>query len=98
MWRRSYRDFFAAGREFRQPAFLAASFQESTADDFIRRSASPVKVKWLIHIDPILKCRHVNLVTRRVADLPDEHEYLFRSLSVCVCGCARAHTHTHART
>ena len=88
---RSYRDFFAAGREFRQPAFLAASFQESTAEDFIRRSTMPVKAKWLIHIDPILKCRHVNLVTRRVAGLPDEQEYLsVQCVCVCVCVCACA--------
>jgi hypothetical protein len=76
-----YRDFFAPGREFRQPAFLATSFLESTADDFIRRSAMPVKAKWLIRIDPARKCRHVNLVTRRVPNLPDEQEYLFAPYS-----------------
>jgi serine/threonine protein kinase len=77
-----YRDFFAPGREFRQPAFLATSFLESKADEFIRRSAMPVKAKWLIRIDPERKCRHVNLVTRRVPNLPDEQEYLFAPYSV----------------
>ena len=99
---RSYRDFFAAGREFRQPAFLAASFQESTAEDFIRRSTMPVKAKWLIHIDPILKCRHVNLVTRRVAGLPDEQEYLSVQcvcvrVCVCVCVCVRVRVRVRGR-
>ena len=77
-----YRDFFAPGREFRQPAFLATSFQEATADAFMRRSSMPVKAKWLIHIDRARKCRHVNLVTRRVPNLPDEQEYLFAPYSV----------------
>jgi hypothetical protein len=78
----SYRDFFAPGREFRQPAFLATSFLESKADEFIRRSAMPVKAKWFIRIDPERKCRHVNLVTMRVPGLPDEQEYLFAPYSV----------------
>ena len=76
-----YRDFFAPGREFRQPAFLASSFLESTADAFMRRSSMPVKAKWRIRIDPVRKCRHVNLVTRRVPGLPDEQEYLFAPYS-----------------
>ena len=41
----------------------------------------PVKAKWLIRIDPARKCRHVNLVTRRVPNLPDEQEYLFAPYS-----------------
>ena len=76
-----YRDFFAPGREFRQPAFLATSFLESKVDLFISRSTVPVKVKWLVRIDPELKCRHVNLVTKRVPGLPDEQEYLFAPYS-----------------
>jgi ribosomal protein L35AE/L33A len=76
-----YRDFFAPGREFRQPAFLATSFLASTAEDFIARSDMPVKAKWLIRIDPARKCRHVNRITRRVPDLPDEQEYLFAPYS-----------------
>jgi len=76
-----YRDFFAPGREFRQPAFLATSFLESTADGFIRRSAMPVKAKWLIRIDPARKCHHVNRITKRVPNLPDEREYLFAPYS-----------------
>jgi hypothetical protein len=76
-----YRSFFVPGREFRQPAFLATSFLESTAETFIGRSTMPSKAKWLVRIDPEYKCRHVNLVTRRVADLEDEQEYLFAPYS-----------------
>jgi hypothetical protein len=76
-----YHDFFVVGREFRQPAFLATSFLQSTADEFLRRSSMPVKVRWLVHIDPERKCRHVNLVTKRVPQLQDEQEYLFAPYS-----------------
>jgi hypothetical protein len=84
-----YRDFFAPGREFRQPAFLATSFLEGTADAFMRRSSMPVKAKWLIRIDSVRKCRHVNLVTRRVPGLPDEQEYLFAPYSAFTVRSAR---------
>jgi hypothetical protein len=77
-----YRCFFVPGREFRQPAFLATSFRESTADLFMSRSTMPTKVKWLVRIDPDLKCRHVNLVTKRAPGVPDEREYLFAPYSV----------------
>ena len=72
-----YKDFFAAGREFRQPAYLATSFSQATADGFIARSSDPQKVRWIVRIDPERKCAHVNLVTKRVPGLPDEQEYLF---------------------
>ena len=39
-------------------------------------------VMWMVCIDSKYKCRHVNLVTRRVGGLPDEHEYLFAPYSV----------------
>ena len=76
-----FRDFFFAGREFRQPAFLATSFLEEKADYFISRSGMANKIKWLVRIDPNRKCRHVNLVTKRVPGLPDEKEYLFAPYS-----------------
>ncbi len=77
----SYRDFFAAGREFRQPAFLATSFSEDKAREFIRMRGEGVCALWLVRIDPVRKCQHVNLVTRRVPHLPDEQEYLFAPYS-----------------
>ena len=73
-----YRQFFAKGKRFRQPAFLPTSFSFSTADSFIARVPDEYpKVRWLVRIDPIRKCVHVNLVTKRVPGLPDEQEYLF---------------------
>ena len=77
-----HRSFFTTNQEFRQPAFLATSFSESVADGFIRRVPTQFdKVKWLIRIDPVHKCHHVNLVTKRVPGLPDEKEYLFAPYS-----------------
>ena len=63
-------------------AFLATSFSQDTADEFIRRSSDHQKVRWLVRIDPERKCAHVNLVTKRVPGLPDEQEYLFAPYSV----------------
>eukprot|EP00567_Pseudictyota_dubia_P005600 CAMPEP_0197441764 /NCGR_PEP_ID=MMETSP1175-20131217/7953_1 /TAXON_ID=1003142 /ORGANISM="Triceratium dubium, Strain CCMP147" /LENGTH=407 /DNA_ID=CAMNT_0042972095 /DNA_START=498 /DNA_END=1721 /DNA_ORIENTATION=+ len=92
----SYRDFFVPGHEFRQPAFLATSFLESTADNFMYRSTMPAKVKWLIHLDPLRKCIHVNLVRRRVPNLPDEKEYLFAPYSVFTVRSAQWNNGTNA--
>ena len=38
-------------------------------------------MRWLVRIDPVRKCVHVNLVTKRVPGLPDEQEYLFAPYS-----------------
>ena len=46
----------------------------------MRRSEGS-KVRWVIRFDPKLKCVHVNLVTKRVPGLADEHEYLFAPYS-----------------
>ena len=70
-----YRSFFVKGREFRQPAYFATSFSRAVADDFIARSSMASKVCWVVHIDPDLKCAHVNLV--RKTNVPGEEEYLF---------------------
>ena len=73
-----YRSFFVAGRHFRQPAYLATSFSRAVADGFIARSNMPSKALWLVRIDPVRKCRHVNLVRNtHVA----EQEYLFTPYS-----------------
>ena len=77
-----HRSFFVARRQFRQPAFLATSFSEAVAEAFIARTPAQFpKVKWLIRIDPVEKCNHVNLMTKRVPPLPDEREYLFAPYS-----------------
>jgi hypothetical protein len=74
----AYRAFFAEGKVFRQPAFLATSFSRSISEEFIARVPDKYpKVLWLVRIDSVHKCLHVNLVTKRVPGLPDEKEYLF---------------------
>ena len=76
-----YRSFFVSGRQFRQPAYLATSFSEDVARGFIRMRGADDCVLWRVRIDPVRKCMHVNLVTRRVPGLPDEQEYLFAPYS-----------------
>lgn len=71
----AFRSFFVAGREFRQPAYLATSFSREVAMGFLRRSPMAAKVLWLVHIDPVHKCVHVNLVQK--SNVPGEEEYLF---------------------
>eukprot|EP01045_Picozoa_sp_COSAG04_P016512 COSAG04_NODE_1384_length_6988_cov_5.001161_1_plen_1277_part_00 len=77
-----YRGFFAPGQRFRQPAYLATSFSRDKADLFIGRSDMPKKVLWIVRIHPRDRCRHVNLVTKRVPGLENEQEYLFAPYSV----------------
>ena len=76
-----YRDFFVPRRHFRIPNYFATSFSADTADTFLRRSPMPSKVRWVVRVDPVRRCVHVNLVTRRVPGLPDEQEYLFAPYS-----------------
>ena len=75
----AYRSFFVAGRAFRQPAYLATSFSREVALRFLQRSTMAAKVLWIVRIDPVLKCVHVNLVTR--SNVPGEQEYLFAPYS-----------------
>jgi hypothetical protein len=77
-----YRGFFAPGQRFRQPAYLATSFCEQVAGNFMRRSGCPKKVRWTVQIDPEYKCQQVNLVTKRCPGVQDEQEYLFAPYSV----------------
>jgi hypothetical protein len=75
----SFRSFFVSGRQFRQPAWLATSFSRDVAIGFLRRSPMPAKVLWLVHIDPVHKCVHVNLVEK--SHVYGEEEYLFAPYS-----------------
>jgi hypothetical protein len=76
--------FFAeVGKQFRQPAYLATSFSRSVAMSFIARSGLPSRVLWVVRIDPVRKCVHVNLVKQ--SNVPGEEEYLFVSLGLRVC-------------
>ena len=74
-----YRSFYVSGRQFRQPAYLATSFSRAVAAGFLGRSDSASKVLWLVRIDPLRKCVHVNLVKR--SNVPGEEEYLFAPYS-----------------
>ena len=76
-----FRAFFVQGRKFRQPAYLATSFSEQVARHFIDMRGGGDCVLWRVRIDPVRKCVHVNLVTKRVPGLPDEQEYLFAPYS-----------------
>lgn len=74
-----WRSFFVAGRKYRQPAYLATSFCRDVAEGFLWRSVLPCKILWIVHIDPSLKCVHVNLV--RQSNVDGEEEYLFAPYS-----------------
>ena len=68
-------------RKYRQPAYLATSFSEAVARQFIVERGGDDCVLWRVRIDPVRKCHHVNLVTKTVPGLPDEQEYLFAPYS-----------------
>ena len=74
-----YRSFFVPRRQFRQPAYLATSFSEDTAREFIRLRGGKDCVLWRVRIDPERKCTHVNLVKK--TNVPGEEEYLFAPYS-----------------
>ena len=76
-----YRSFFVGSRKYRQPAYLATSFSEAVARQFIVERGGDDCVLWRVRIDPVRKCHHVNLVTKTVPGLPDEQEYLFAPYS-----------------
>ena len=79
----AYRRFFVVGREFRTPAYLATSFSLDVANRFLRRSTMPCKVRYLVRIDPVRKCVHVNLVKK--TNVPGEEEYLFAPCEPTAC-------------
>eukprot|EP01046_Picozoa_sp_COSAG06_P031942 COSAG06_NODE_3152_length_5767_cov_9.071101_6_plen_878_part_00 len=64
-------------KKYRQPGYLATSFSQQKANDFMQRAAASNMrvVRWLIRIDPNSLCRHANLVKR--TNVPGEEEYLF---------------------
>lgn len=66
-------------KQFRQPAFLATSFDQKVAQTFIARSKMPSRVLWKVRIDREKKCLHVNLVQK--SNVENEQEYLFAPYS-----------------
>ena len=76
----THREFFSAGLQFRQPAYVATSFSRAVADRFIARARGP-RILWLIRIDPVRKCDHVNLIASAKSHVAGEEEYLFTPYS-----------------
>ena len=74
----AHRGFYAVGREFRVPAFLAASSDRRVADRFLCAAAEAGQppVRWHIRLDPrgglsmARRCAHVNYVCNRHSALP----------------------------
>ena len=69
----SHRPFFTKGKKYRVPGFLATSFSEAKADEFLYNAhvwQNQSAIKWIIHLDPrgatdfAHRCKHVNLVKR----------------------------------
>ena len=85
----SLRGFFTEGKEYRVPGFLATSFSEVKAKEFIFNEATAYAkpgVLWKVHVDPAgadepaQRCRNVNFVRHTL--VPGEREYLFTAYSV----------------
>jgi hypothetical protein len=77
--------FFAPEQKYRCPMYLASSVRESVAKNFcaLRGAGTTgelVGVIFVIHVDPQLKCWHVNYVER--TNCPGEEEFLFVPYSV----------------
>ena len=84
----SHRDFFTVGKRYRVPGFLATSFSEDTADEFLFRAhveGGRPAIKWIIQLDPRgetefkYRCKQVNVVQR--TNVPGEEEFLFAAYS-----------------
>ena len=87
----AHKDFFTVGRAYRVPGFLATSFSEATATEFMRRAARAQAhghqaVLWVVRVDPAgehdmtKRCKHVNFVTHAL--VAGESEYLFTAYSI----------------
>jgi hypothetical protein len=88
----AHRPFFAAGRKYRVPGFLATSARQAVTNDFMFQAEAlglPV-VQWRFVFDRdgdprganlrARRCKHVNLL--RESHVADEEEYLFQAYSV----------------
>ena len=90
----AHRDFFAVGKQFRVPGFLATSFSRAKAEEFRRTQEAWGRqgVLWIVRVDPAgeaepsKRCRHVNFVSHSLvadhAGNPLEQEYLFAAYSI----------------
>jgi hypothetical protein len=80
--------FYAVGKAFRVPGFLATSFRREIASRFLARAAyGELTVIWKVHVDPRgehsfeHRCRHVNYVKKATPAVGNEEEYLFAPYS-----------------
>jgi hypothetical protein len=86
----THRAFFAVGTLYRAPGFVASSFDQEKAFEFLYRAvhhSNRPGVLWTIRVDPRgetslrYRCKQANLVMRRAPGVPDEQEYLFAPYS-----------------
>jgi hypothetical protein len=79
--------FKQVGKKYRVPGFLATSFLQRVANDFLRRKfeSGRTPVRWEVVLDPrgrddlAFRCRHVNYLTH--TQIPGEEEFLFTPYS-----------------
>ena len=84
----THRAFFEVDRAYRVPGFLATSFSEAKAREFLHRAqaAGQQAVLWVVRVDPegqqdpTKRCKHVNFVEHSL--VPGESEYLFTAYSI----------------
>lgn len=75
--------FFAVGRRFRTSMFVATSFDEAVARQFMARAPADVQpVLWRVRFDPVRRCKHVNYVGALSTASSREAEFLFPPYSV----------------
>ena len=85
----AHQNFFTVGKCYRVPGFLATSFSQAKAHEFIFTNAEAMGkqgILWVVHVDPAgahnasRRCKHVNFVRNSL--VPGEEEYLFTAYSV----------------
>ena len=86
-----HKAFFTVGKQYRVPGFLATSFSQAKAEEFVFNQATAYGrqgVLWTVHVDPAgeadpsKRCKHVNLVQPEHSLVPGEQEYLFTAYSI----------------
>ena len=88
----AFRGFYTVGKRYRVRGFLATSFSEDIAEEFLYRAhhrelypPGQPAIKWIIELDPRgesqfkYRCKQVNLVQR--ANVAGETEFLFAAFS-----------------
>ena len=75
--------FFTVGRRFRTCMFVATSFDEAVARQFMARAPADMQpVLWRVRFDPVRRCKHVNYVGALSTASSREAEFLFPPYSV----------------